>query len=391
MSRVINFYLLFYSIGSLKREKYKNIFVFLVMSLLVALLASTFFLSNAMKADYNALIDSYPDIVLQNQKAGINATIKSSIADKLLFLDGVKSSEARVYGSYYFNRADSELAIIGVNMFTPSLSTFINTLMQKHSLNEGEMLVSSSAKQLLSKHYYKEYFNFVKSDGSLQKMQIQGVFKNSKKFPNKNILVMLKSDARKIFNYKEGEARDIAIDVANADEVASIALKIGELYPSMKVILKEDLRVKYENLYNLRSGFFLTIFIITFFTFFIIIYDKLSGLNSEKRREIGVLKAIGWRVGDVLNAKLYEGVILSLSAYLTGIFLAFVYVYLLDAPLLKNIFLNNYNLLQNYTIHFSVDYETLALLFFLSVPIYIAATVIPSWKIATLDADEVMR
>lgn len=361
------------------------------MSLLVALLASTFFLSNAMKADYNALIDSYPDIVLQNQKAGINATIKSSIADKLLFLDGVKSSEARVYGSYYFNRADSELAIIGVNMFTPSLSTFINTLMQKHSLNEGEMLVSSSAKQLLSKHYYKEYFNFVKSDGSLQKMQIQGVFKNSKKFPNKNILVMLKSDARKIFNYKEGEARDIAIDVANADEVASIALKIGELYPSMKVILKEDLRVKYENLYNLRSGFFLTIFIITFFTFFIIIYDKLSGLNSEKRREIGVLKAIGWRVGDVLNAKLYEGVILSLSAYLTGIFLAFVYVYLLDAPLLKNIFLNNYNLLQNYTIHFSVDYETLALLFFLSVPIYIAATVIPSWKIATLDADEVMR
>lgn len=361
------------------------------MSLLVALLASTFFLSNAMKLEYNTLISSYPDIVLQNQKAGLNTTIKSSIADKILLLDGVQSSEARVYGSYYFSRADSELNIIGVDIFTPSLSPFINTLLEKYSFNEGEMLVSRDTKTLLSKYYYKEYFNFVKSNGSLKKMQIEGTFQENKKLPYSNTIVMLKSDARKIFDYKEGEARDIAIDVANVDEVAFIALKIAQLYPSMKVILKEDLRVKYENIYNLRSGFFLTIFIITFFTFFIIIYDKLSGLNSEKRREIGVLKAIGWRVGDVLNAKLYEGAILSISAYLTGIILAFVYVYLLDAPLLKNIFLNNYNLLQDYTLHFSIDYETLALLFFLSVPIYIAATVIPSWKIATLDTDEVMR
>ncbi len=361
------------------------------MSLLVALLASTFFLSNAMKSEYNTLIDTYPDIVLQNQKAGVNSTIASSIADKVLLLDGVQNSEARVYGSYYFNRADRKLNIVGINMFAPSLSPFINILMKKYSLDDGQMLVSRGAKALLSKYYYKEYFNFVKSDGSLKKMQIVGTFQENNKLPQPNTLVMLKSDARKIFDYKEGEARDIAIDVANADEVAFIARKIEQLYPSMKVILKEDLRVKYENIYNLRSGFFLTIFIIAFFTFFIIIYDKLSGLNSEKRREIGVLKAIGWRVGDVLNAKLYEGAILSLSAYLTGIFLAFVYVYLLDAPLLKNIFLNNYNLLKNYTINFSVDYETLALLFFLSVPIYIAATVIPSWKIATLDADEVMR
>ena len=391
MSRFLNPYLLFYALGSLKREKYKNIFVFIVMSLLVALLASTFFLSNAMKAEYNALVDTYPDIILQNQKAGVDTTVDSAIADRVLLLDGVKSSEARLYGSYDFSRAKKKFTIVGVDMFAPSLFGFVKPLMSKYSLDDGDMLVSRDAQKLLAKNYYKKYFNFVKSDGSLKKMQIKGVFGEGKKLPYKNILLMLKSDLREIFNYRENEARDIAIDVANAELVPSIAVKISQLYPTMKVILKEDLRVKYENLYNLRSGFFLTIFVISLFTFFIIIYDKLSGLNSEKRREIGVLKAIGWRVGDVLNAKLYEGAILSLSAYLTGVVVAFVYVYLLDAPLLKNIFLNNYNLLQDYTIHFSVDYETLALLFFLSVPIYISATVIPSWKIATLDADEVMR
>ena len=342
-----------------------------------------------MKAEYTHLIDTYPDIVLQNNKAGEHATIDSAIADKLLMLDGVKSSEARVYGTYLFHRAESILHIAGVDMFASSLSKLLNTLMQHSSLDEGEMLVSKETKKLLSKYYYKKYFNFVRSDGSLQKMQIKKVFQDSA--PVKNLCVMLKSDARKIFDYKESEARDIAVDVSNEEEVAFIASKIAQLYPSMQVILKKDLLVKYENLYDLRSGFFLTIFIISFFTFFIIIYDKLSGLNSEKRREIGVLKAIGWRVGDVLNAKLYEGLLLSMSAYVTGIALAFAYVYLLDAPLLKNIFLNNYNLLEDYAISWSIDYETLALLFFLSVPIYIAATIIPSWKISTLDADEVMR
>jgi ABC-type lipoprotein release transport system permease subunit len=358
------------------------------MSLLVALLASTLFISNAMKDEYNSILDTYPDIIITNQKAMRDCTIDENLVNSVLNVKGVSSVVARVWGEYTFTQGEKKFMLIGRDEFESYANPMLNAITK---IAPNSMLISVGVSKALQKAYYSEYFNFIKADGSLKKIFIQKGYIGSTIQEKESLIVMSKENLREIFNYKNDEATDLGVSVANENEVAFIAGKIKTLLPNMRVVVKDDLRVQYENIYNLQSGFFLTIFIITFFTFFIIIYDKVSGLNSEQKYEIGILKAIGWRVGDVLNAKLYEGLIISLFSYIMGISMAFIYVYVLDAPLLKKIFLNNYDLMSDFSINFSVDYETLALLFLLSVPIYIAATIIPSWRVATLEADEVMR
>jgi ABC-type lipoprotein release transport system permease subunit len=358
------------------------------MTLLVALLASTLFISNAMKSEYNTIINSYPDIVITNQKALRDTTIDEDEAYKVLSIKGVSSVVPRVWGHYYFLNADTKFLIFGRDKF----ETYSNPLLNASSnITKDSMLISQGVKKSLHESYYDEYFNFIKADGSIKKLTIKATLKQSNSLENSSLIIMNTDSAKEIFQYKDNEVTDLGVSVANENEVAFVAGKIETLFPMARVSVKDDLRVKYENIYNLRSGFFLNIFTITFFTFFIIIYDKVSGLNSEQRREIGILKALGWRVGDILNARLYEGVIISLLSYTLGITMAFIYVNLFNAPYLKDIFLNNYDLMHDFRIVFSIDYETLALIFFLSVPIYIAATVIPSWRVATLEADEVMR
>lgn len=384
----INIYLLEYTLKYILRYKSKNIFIVVVMSLLVGLLASVFFISNAMKNEYKSILSTYPDIIITNQKAMRESTILDSYVDDIYSIEGVSSVVGRVWGKYYFAKEDKIFYLFAKEEFETYANPLLNDI---DGLKKGTMLISQGVKDSLEKSYYKEYFNFIKSNGELKKITIAGIVEGENALEKSSMIILPKQDAQEIFDYKDNELTDIAVSVANKSEIAYIAAKITTLFPSAKIEIKKDLLVKYGSVYNFRSGFFLTIFTISLFTFFMIVYDKVNGINSEQRLEIGVLKAIGWRVEDVLNAKLYEGLIISIISYILGITMAFIYVYIYNGFYLKEIFLNNYDMLDDFPLNFMVDYETLFLLFFLSVPVYVIATIIPSWRVATLDADEVMR
>jgi ABC-type lipoprotein release transport system permease subunit len=281
-------------------------------------------------------------------------------------------------------------SVVGINEFEEQYKNSLQRVAKDFD-NDTSMIVGEGVKKIMDENYYKEYFNFIKPDGTLKKITIGGVFKADTELESNDVIVMSKDKVREIFDIDAKKATDIVVKVANHNEIATIASKIKLMYPDSRVITKDDLKISYQNIFDYKSGIFLALFVVSIFTFFIIIYDKTSGLSSEQKREIGILKAIGWRVDDVLKEKFYEGFIVSFFSYVIGIILALAFVYILNAPLLQNIFTGYSQLKTSFNLPFVLDMQTLALIFFLSVPIYIAATIIPSWRSATLEADEVIR
>ena len=399
MKSKINLYLIEYAINSLLRQKFKNGFILIIFTLLITLLASIFFISNSIKYELNSTLKSLPEITVQKLKAGRHYDINIDVLDEIINIAGVEDAIPRVWGYYYFENSGVNFSIIGIdefeNQYKESLNTIIkqNTFSKAHEKNSNEdfMIVGNGVKKILNENYYKEYFNFIKPNGSFKKVNIAGVFDSSLQLEANDTILLPKSTALEIFDMEEDMATDIVVKVANPEEIMTVASKIKLMFPDVRVITNKDIEMSYQNIFDYKGGIFLALFIVSIFTFFIIVYDKVSGLSSEEKKEIGILKALGWRIEDVLKEKFYESFIISFISYVLGILIAMTFVYIFQAPLLSNIFTGYSMLKTSFELPFVLDFTTLFLVFFLSVPIYIAATIIPSWRSATIETDKVLR
>ncbi len=395
MKNKFNFLLLEFAVESIFRRGSKNIFIYFVFTLLIFLLSAVLFISNSIKSELDTTLEVLPEITVQRLQAGRQINMPVSRVDELLGIEGVVKVVPRVWGYYYFSKAGVNYSVIGLDSFDSQYKKLYEKLVEKFdfdSLSEkNAMLVGEGVEKSLKENYYNGYFNFVKQDGDFLKMEIAGVFKGDTRLESNDVILMPKDKVLEIFGMDEDECTDITLSVANPVEIPSIAQKIRLMYPDCRVITKEDLSVGYQNIFDYKGGMFLALFVISAFTFFMIIYDKSSGLSSEEKKEIGVLKAVGWTIDDILKEKFYEAFILSFVSFFSAVVFAVFYVYFLNAPLLRDIFIGYSTLKPEFDLPFVFDFQTVAIIFLLTIPVYIAATIIPSWRVASLDADEVMR
>lgn len=395
MRNSLNFLLFEFALGALWRRKIQSLSTFFVFTALVFLLSSVLFISDGIKKELDLSLETLPQITLQRLSAGRQSEVKASLAEELLSIEGVKSAVARVWGYYYFQPAGVNFTVMGVEGFgeqyTQELQTIVDGLDIKALYANDGMVVGRGVKEILAENYYGDFFNFVTAKGEWKKVQIAGVFDTAVRLQSNDLILLPQKSAYEIFGMEKDKATDIVVRVANPEEVAMVVHKITQRYPDMRAITTEDIRVSYQNMFDYKSGFFLSLFVVSVFTFFMMLFERTSGLSSEEKREVGILKALGWGMDEIIAQKFYEGLVVCISAFLVGFALALGFVYGLQAPLLRDLFMGYSTLKPPLVLPFSVDLGIIALLFFLSVPVYLAAIIIPSWKAATLDADEVMR
>jgi ABC-type lipoprotein release transport system permease subunit len=179
--------------------------------------------------------------------------------------------------------------------------------------------------------------------------------------------------------------------VRNHKEFATIAEKIVKLLPDTRPIVRDEILRTYDALFSWRAGLVTVIFSIAALAFVIFAWDKATGLSAEERKEIGILKAIGWETSDILAMKSWEGVTISLTAFLLGIILAYIHVFYSSSILFVPVLKGWSTLYPQFRLVPFVNFGHLAAIFFLTVVPYTVTTIIPAWRVATIDPDAVMR
>jgi ABC-type lipoprotein release transport system permease subunit len=184
---------------------------------------------------------------------------------------------------------------------------------------------------------------------------------------------------------------DLVLRVRNARELPTIATKITQVLPSARPIIRDELVRTYKSVFNWRSGVIIGVLLIPVLAFIIFAWDKAAGLSAEERREIGILKAVGWETGDVILLKCYEASAVSLVAFGLGTSLAVAALAVPRSPIIVPALIGWSTLYPSFTPMPAVGAYQVATLFFLTVFPYLVATVIPAWRAATIDPDMVMR
>jgi ABC-type lipoprotein release transport system permease subunit len=143
--------------------------------------------------------------------------------------------------------------------------------------------------------------------------------------------------------------------------------------------------------YGGRAGFVALLWVVVLLAVVLLAFTASSAGSEEARREVGLLKALGFDTVDILEIRMLESLTLSLLGVSLGISFAIMYDFVLGAPLLAGFLLGWNLLLLNGGIPVAVTLSTVFTVYAVGLVPILIASVVPSWRNAITEPDIVLR
>ena len=179
--------------------------------------------------------------------------------------------------------------------------------------------------------------------------------------------------------------------VHNANEVDTVARKILERWPDARTMSRDQLLRTYDAVFDWRAGVWGACLLCLVAAFGVLVWSAASGLSADEYRAIGILRAVGWRSRDVLELKVWEGVVVSAVAIATGVLAAEIHVVVLNGVVFSRVLKGWSVLFPVYDLAPNLGAHVALVCLLLAVVPYVGATVWPSWRSSVIDPDAVIR
>lgn len=401
-----------YALVSLTRRWTKHLSLVFIYAVLVGFYASVILLTSGLRQEAKMVLQDIPELWIQQIGGGRLQPIKTVLIDSLKNIRGVEKIYPRVWGYLPESSTGAVLTVMGTA--STNISNigadipFIQVLNEKNATSniknntndknntfsknlENDEVIVGTGMLALRNLQLGDYLSISDITDSIRNFRIVATFDAKADLITKDLLVFSTKTAKELLSLKDDEATDIALKITNSDETDNIGKKIDNRFPSLRVVSKQQLQATYQTLFGWRGGLLLYGSVMALLAFVMLVWDKATGLSANEQKELGILKSVGWSINNVLWLKISEALIISLSATLLGLVLAYLHIFLFDASFLKP-FLAGWSVLYpSFELPLSVDFGDLLLIAILSIVPYLTASIIPAWFAAVTDPAEIMR
>jgi len=383
--------LLFTAIGNILRNWVRSIVLILCLIAVLFPFISAISISEGIKFQSLISVEEGADIYVTSDHYGSNAPISLQYLRRFQEMEGVTKVFPRIVGRTYFvNRLATIVGILPENI--PKL---IHLAQGEMFRERGEVAIGKG----LAKEFRLQLgVRFSLSVNPSKLFRVAGIFDSDATIWSANLILMSFEDASEFFKM-EGKATDILIYTRPGYAPflgKEIQEKMGvsnpdQPEPPLRVQDKPLVRRYFQRGFNYKAGVFTALYTVAF-ALAIPALLIISGFGqTERRKEIGIIKATGWQTQEVMEMVALENLIISLTSAPLAVLLAMVWLKWFNGAFIAQFFIAEIGLMAP----FSVPSRFLPLPCFLAFLFAIILTMVGSlystWKTSAIPPVEAMR
>ena len=364
-----------FALASLLRHSGKAAVFGAVLTLIVFLLTSLAFLRSSVRLEAAAMLREAPDLVVQRQVAGRQDLVPGAAVAAVGTVPGVQSARGRLWG-YYYDPAAGANYTVAVPLSNPPA--------------EGEAAIGGGISR--SRHGYSRDVLALRSyRGTPVLFTVKAVLPDRADLIAADLMLVSEPDFRALFALETGVVNDIVVRLAPGADPDAVRYAVTRVLPGARLITKADLLATADSFLDWRRGLPGVIVLAMALALVIVAADKPTALSGEEQREMGILRALGWSKPDVLVAKAWESLAVSITAVPVGMLAAYAHVYLAGAALFTPVLRGWAVLAPDLDLVPSFDAPVLATIAVLTLLLPAAGTLIACYGPASGAPDSVIR
>lgn len=389
MSRHLNF--LFTAIGNIIRNKVRSIVLILCLIAVLFPFITALSISEGIKFQSLISVEEGADIYVTSDYFGSNAPVSLEYLEHFGKMDGVIKVVPRVVGRTYF--ANRLATIVGI--LPENIPKSIHLAEGRMFKEKGEVVVGKG----LAKEFILQIgLRFSLSANPSKLFRVVGFFDAEASIWSANLILMSFEDALEFFRM-EGKATDILI-YTRPGYATILAAKIQEEAgpsnpnrsgPPLRVQDKTLVKRYFQRGFNYKAGVFTALYTVAF-ALAIPALLIVSGFGqTERRKEIGILKATGWQTQEVMEMVALENFIMSLTSAPLAILMAMVWLKWFNGAFIAQFFIAEIGLMAPFPVPSRFIPLPCLFAFIFAVILTMVGSLYSTWRTATVPPVEAMR
>jgi ABC-type lipoprotein release transport system permease subunit len=354
-------------------------------------------LSRGLQDDAEAAVEFGADVYVTGAQFGRMAPLPLSVADEVRRLPGVVAVTPRIVGRIELGRDRVSVVVVGVPLdgLPATLECIEGRLFRGGVRNE--LVVGSELARRLNLKVGALVPPFYHNRGGERVSEVVGIFHADVSFWQARLIVTSLETAGHLFDQKD-RATDLLVHCrpGYAEAVrraihqqVKIAAEDGPV--PLRITTRTELGDLLQADVSQREGVFTVLFVLGFAVGILVILVTSGFGLSERRREIGILKAFGWQTDELLLRSLTESFLISLGAASVSILAAVVWLRGLGGYGIAGVFLPGVDASPGFVPPFRLTPTPVLLAFLIAFVVVMSGSVYSTWRAATAPPREAMR